>query len=165
MSNASIFIDKLALEKHPEGGWYKRTYQSSFVFSPFKQQAHKRYASTAIYYLLEGNDFSAFHRLKSDEMWHFYFGSPLKIYEIDESGNLKTRLLGNPMTDQSAEFQVTIPANRWFAADLIDKSSFSLIGCTVTPGFDFSDFELATSNLLSNQYPQHTHLIRQFTRS
>ena len=90
---------------------------------------------------MEKNDFSSFHRLKSDETWNFHYGSSLTIYIINEAGILKKVTLGNPLLDENAVFQYTVQANQWFAAEVNDKSSFSLVGCYVSPGFEYRDFE------------------------
>lgn len=164
MANARSVIEQLNLEKHPEGGWFRQTYQSPVLITSSNQHDGTRHASTAIFYLLEGDDFSAFHRLKSDEIWHFYYGSSITLYVIDKHRKIQTYLLGNSLLDGNAAFQVTIPAHHWFAAEVNDKSSFSLIGCTVTPGFEYYDFELANGPLLSEQYSEHTHLINRLTR-
>jgi predicted cupin superfamily sugar epimerase len=123
-----------------------------------------KHAGTAIYYLLEGHDFSAWHSLESDEVWHYYKGSLVNIHVIDMKGNLTTHLLGDPSEYSDASFQVVIPAGHWFAAEPVDKLTFSLIGCTVTPGFDFRDFISADRATLINLFPQHHTLITQFTR-
>jgi predicted cupin superfamily sugar epimerase len=148
--SADYWIEKLQLLKHPEGGWYKEVYrseemiQSSALPSGFSGD---RSISTSIYYLLEGNDFSAFHRIKSDELWHFYTGnSAIEIISI-ETGKLKRQFLGdNPQEYQY--FQVVVPKNTWFAARLINKNGFALVGCTVSPGFHFDDFEMANQELI-----------------
>ena len=162
--NASYFIQKLDLIKHPEGGYYRESYRSHEIIHKEalpKQFNGNRVFSTAIYFLLESNDFSSFHRIKSDEIWHFYTGSSLTIYEIDSNGLLKITILGN--TDNSY-LQHAIPADTWFATEVIDENSYSLIGCTVAPGFDFDDFELGKRNALLQKFPQHTDSILKFTR-
>lgn len=164
MQTALELIKLLDLKKHPEGGYYKRIYESKdFVFAPERFQ-DQRLTVTSIYYLLEGNDFSAFHRIQSDEIWNFYLGSSLTLHIIDEQGALLKIILGNLTIDKNAVFQITIPGNRWFAAEVNNPSSFSLIGCVVAPGFDFKDFELANYDTLIKQYPQHATLIKKFTR-
>lgn len=150
MKNVRFWIDQLALQKHPEGGWFKEVYRSEekiIAGALPKEIKGDRNICTSIYYLLSGEDFSAFHRIKSDEIWHFYTGtSALEITWIDK-GELKKEKLGNqPVLGQS--FQVVIPKNCWFAAQLVDKSGFVLVGCTVAPGFDFKDFEMADDSLL-----------------
>jgi predicted cupin superfamily sugar epimerase len=168
---AKYWIKELNLIKHPEGGYYKRTYYSLSTmatnFSLSNNNDNIRPSMTAIYYLIEQNNFSSFHRLKSDEIWHFYTGDSISIYIIDEQGRLDTIILGNRENDNRAVFQTIVDANKWFAVGLYDESkegAFALVGCTVTPGFDFRDFEIANKEELIKQYPQHSNIINNFTR-
>lgn len=160
---ARYYIDKLGLEKHPEGGYYREIYRAGEMFFtetiPAKK-LNKKNISTSIYFLLNGRDKSLFHRLKSDEIWHFYDGCDVKIYIIDIEGNLSDVQLGK----SSEVFQFVIPKNNWFAAELTDKNSFALVGCTVSPGFDFNDFELADRIKLLKKYPEYERLIKRFTK-
>jgi predicted cupin superfamily sugar epimerase len=151
------WIKRLGLKKHPEGGYYKETYRSDIeVDAP----AGRRNAGTAIYYLLERGQFSAFHRIKSDEVWHFYAGSPLVLYVIDLQGRMKEITLGRP--GRSSVPQAVVRAGCWFAA--APKGRYSLVGCTVAPGFDFRDFEMAERNELVLLYPKHSKVISRYTR-
>ena len=166
MKPARFWIEKLALTAHPEGGWFKETFRSEDEFS--KQQLPERYssprnASTCIYYLLNQTDRSCFHRLQSDESWHYYAGgSPVRLYIISDEGKLETKLLGrDPENNES--FQVHIPRNHWFAAELTNQNDYALVGCTVAPGFNFEDFEMGTFQQLSRNFPQHNELLKQFT--
>ncbi len=164
---ASEIITSLALKPHPEGGYYSQVFKANNkVKSTDKSRYHdeERSAGTSIYYLLKGNDFSAWHKLKSDEIWHYYKGSPVKIYVINNKGILTTTLLGDPLKDPNAVFQLAIAAGDWFAAEPADKKSYSLVGCAVNPGFEFEDFELADRKALSALFPQHADAITQFTR-
>jgi len=113
--------------------------------------------------LLEGNQVSNFHKLKSDEQWHFYNGSTIVIHVIDESGNLNKILLGRNI-ENGETLQTVIKYNSWFAAELADKTSFALIGCTVAPGFDFTDFELGKRDELIKTFPQFRELIYKLTK-
>lgn len=162
-SKARYYIDKLELQKHPEGGFYCEIYRAGEMFFtetiPAKK-LNKKNISTSIYFLLTGRDKSLFHRLKSDEIWHFYDGCDVKLYVIDQNGKLTEHLFGKG----SEIFQLVIPKNNWFAAELTDKNSFALIGCTVAPGFDFKDFELADRKNLLTKYPEHANLIVRFTK-
>src|SRR5277367_5572236 len=159
--DARYWIEKLKLQTHPEGGFYRQTYRANLVLPqvslppPF---TGPRAASTAIYFLLEGVNFSAFHRLRSDELWHFYAGAQLAVHVIDERGKYSEILLGN---DPEAEevLQAVVKAGCWFASEVKDRKSFAVVGCTVAPGFDFDDFELAKREELSRLYPQHRKLI------
>lgn len=152
------------LLKHPEGGYYKEIYRSEEVI--VKEALPARYAtgrniSTSIYYMLAKEQVSHFHKLQSDEIWHFYYGTSLTIYMIDEKGNYAEQKLGRNL-DEGEVLQFVIPKCTWFAAEVNDKKSFSLIGCTVAPGFDFADFELARREVLSAQFPLLKEVIEQF---
>ncbi|MCE4566872.1 cupin domain-containing protein [Maribellus sp. CM-23] len=146
------WIEKLGLARHPEGGWFKEVYRSEEQMLPDPacfQQRGERNVCTSIYYLLEGDDFSAFHRIKSDEIWHYYTGtSAIEVLWID-NGNLRQFVLGVGGKDA---FQAVVPKNTWFAARLADRSGFALVGCTVAPGFQFDDFEMADEKLL-DEFP------------
>jgi len=162
--DASYWIEHLNLLPHPEGGYYKEVYRSG---EEVKRQSlpdrfpGDRSFSTSIYFLLEKDNFSAFHRIKSDEVWHFYDGDPISIYVIDTDGILTLYKLGlSP--DKGIVPQVTIPANTWFASESTGK--FSLVGCTVSPGFDFNDFEMADRGLLIKQLENQHKIIEKFTR-
>ena len=122
-----------------------------------------RSASTSIYFLLEYGEFSAFHRIASDELWHFYDGNTLYIYEIKENGELIKHLLGRDLENCEA-LQILIPAGSWFASRVEVAGGFALCGCTVAPGFDFADFELADRVILQEQFPQHVQLIASLSK-
>jgi hypothetical protein len=160
--DARFWIDRLGLEKHPEGGYFKETYRSEIELN-LPGYGGPRNASTAIYYLLDGQQFSAFHRIKSDEVWHFYAGSPLILYVIDDAGNLHENKLGNN-PDRGEALQTVVKAYCWFAASVSEPDSFSLVGCTVSPGFDFRDLEMGRRADLIRQYPQHSDIIGRYTR-
>jgi hypothetical protein len=165
MIDSEYLIDHLGLKKHPEGGWFREVYRSEEILPEDalpERYAGGRHISTSIYFLLEGNDFSAFHRLGSDETWHFYSGCPLRLLLIHPDGTSASILLGQE-PDKGMLWQYTIPHGTWFAARPLDLNSYSLIGCTVSPGFDFSDFELAVRDKLISAYPTHSSLIEQFT--
>ncbi|CAN5494565.1 cupin domain-containing protein [soil metagenome] len=156
----------MELIQHPEGGFYKEVYRSSDVLK--KQCLPDRFSGdrnvcTSIYYLLPGNTFSSFHRIKSDETWHFYGGTTLSIYIIDVNGFHSVEKLGRDIS-VGESFQITVKAGCWFAAKVDEENSYTLAGCTVSPGFDFADFELADRNILIKEYPEHEALIRQLTR-
>jgi predicted cupin superfamily sugar epimerase len=164
---ATYWIEKLKLEPHPEGGYYRQTYRAGLVLSQEAlppQFTGPRAASTAIYFLLEGENFSAFHCLCSDELWHFYLGAQLAVHVIDECGEYSEILLGSD-PEAGEVLQAVVKAGCWFASQVKDGKSFALVGCTVAPGFDFDDFELAKREELSRLYPQHRKLIKTLTRS
>lgn len=154
------------LKAHPEGGWYSENYRSeeSIAAAALPQRfGGDRSFSTAIYFLLEHGNFSAFHRIKSDECWHFYAGDPLQVFIIGHDGELQIIHLGSNI-EQGEVFQYVVPANCWFASRPAPHSSFCFVGCTVAPGFDFRDFELANAQELSNVYPRHQNIIRELCR-
>ena len=159
-------IAQYNLLPHPEGGYYKETYRSNLVL---KQQSlpnafdGDRSSSTAIYFLLEKGNFSAFHRIKSDECWHFYAGQTLLIYVIDKTGQLEIIKLGNNVLAGEV-FQAVVPADCWFASEPAPHSDFCFVGCTVSPGFDFHDFELANADDLTKNYPEQQSLIERLCR-
>ena len=158
-------IKSLKLIKHPEGGYYRETFRSeSIIPKSILHKTHKddRSFATLIYYMLVNDDISCFHRLRSDEIWHFYEGSDVIIYEINEEGKLNKILLGNKKKSRAVYHHV-IKAGSWFAAELADKSSYCLIGCTVVPGFHFDDFEIGDRNILLKQFPHHKKLIIKMT--
>jgi predicted cupin superfamily sugar epimerase len=160
-SDVKEIIKKLKLSKHIEGGYYKRTYQSSLTTDC---PNGARSINTAIYYLLESHDFSCWHRLKSDEIWHYYAGSDLVIHQIDGKDNLFSTFLGNLLRSTDAKPQCIIPAGNWFSAEVLSPESFTLVGCTVAPGFDFGDFEIGERKNLLKRYPQYETIILKLTR-
>jgi uncharacterized protein len=165
-NSAKYWIDKLGLIAHPEGGYYRETYRASLTIAGEAlppQFTGPRLVSTAIYFLLEGNNFSAFHRLRSDEVWHFYAGGSIVVHVIGEKGDYSELLIGNN-PDAGQVLQAVVKAGCWFASRVQDPQSFALAGCTVAPGFDFEDFEMAERSELVRRYPQHAKLIEQLTR-
>ncbi|MBK8876785.1 MAG: cupin domain-containing protein [Bacteroidetes bacterium] len=157
------YIKNLDLLPHPEGGYYKETYRSSSLFEGTGDFPASRAWSTAIYFLLEENNFSAFHKIKSDETWHFYAGNALEVIELDNAGNLKSSVVGPDILNGQV-LQYTVTAGNWFASRVLKGGSFSLVGCTVSPGFDFRDFEMADRNELLKSFPKHNHIITELTR-
>lgn len=163
---AEQLIVHLQLQPHPEGGFYKEVYRSEGMIAESclpLQFGGSRHFSTSIYYLLQHGDFSAFHRIKSDEIWHFYAGGNLSLHLIDHQGNYQQYTLGNT-TGSGVQFQVVMPAGVWFAAEPEAGTAFTLAGCTVSPGFDFRDFELADRNTLREKYPLHEKIIDRLCR-
>ncbi len=163
---AQYWIEHLGLSPHPEGGHYRATYKSDLTIarSALTGAFHgDRSASTAIYFLLAGKDFSAFHRIASDEVWHFYTGSALVVYVIDPEGNYSELHLGD-RPEAGEAFQAVVKGRCWFASRLKDATGFALAGCTVAPGFEFADFELAKRSELTSAYPAHRKLIEELTR-
>ncbi len=166
MRDAAYWISRLNLTKHPEGGYYRSTYASPVQIAQSALPpgfTGPRLASTAIYFLVDGSNFSAFHRLQSDEVWHFYAGSALIIHVIAPDGPASEILLGDD-PESGESFQCVVKAGCWFGARVRDSKSFALVGCTMAPGFDFEDFELATRAELTGLFPQHRELIERLTR-
>ena len=163
---ADYWIKHLRLKPHPEGGYYQETYRSPEIIA--RTDLPKRYKgsrsfTTAIYFLLRGNQFSAFHRLKSDEIWHFYEGSPLLIRLTTKNKRISTVKLGLN-ADNGEQPQIVIKSGTWFAAELGEANSYTLIGCTVAPGFDFADFEMGARKTLCRKFPRHLAMITRLTK-
>jgi uncharacterized protein len=154
-------ISKLGLKQHPEGGFFAETFRSEYLVE-LREDKRFRSLCTIIYYLLPGDQFSSFHSIRSDEIWHFYLGSSVTLHVIKEDGKLNEIRLGTNVQKEEL-LQVVINANSWFAASVNDTSSFSLMGCTVSPGFDFGDWTLANRKELSTKYPQHEQIISKYT--
>ena len=165
---AAFWIGHLELSKHIEGGYFSEVYKSAAVVQPTRLPAHftsttPRHFCTHIYFLLEEGQFSALHRIKSDELWHFYDGDPIIIFEIEASGQLIKHVLGNDPAKNQSLFTV-VKAGSWFGAALEDKSEFALVGCTVSPGFDYADFEMAVREEMIRLFPSQKETIERLTR-
>ena len=164
--NAKQIIQQLNMEPHPEGGYYRETYRSQTMLPAASLPPEfngGRPAGTSIYFLLTGDTFSAFHRLRSDELWHYHIGDSACVHIIHPDGRHEMVKVGPDLAD-GQQFQCIIPAGTWFAASVENPDGFILTGCTVAPGFDFHDFELADRKTLISQFPQHTELITRYTR-
>jgi predicted cupin superfamily sugar epimerase len=164
--DAGYWIEKLQLELHPEGGYFRQSYKADMVVARAVLPAGfagDRAVSTAIYFLLEGENFSAFHRLRSDEVWHFYAGEPLVVHVIEPEGKCSRILLGRDL-EAGQVLQAVVRAGCWFASHVADWNSFAVVGCTVAPGFEFEDFELGKRAELAARYPQHWGLVERSTR-
>ena len=163
--DTDYWIKNLNLQAHPEGGFYKETYRAVETLSVQSLPARfdgERNFSTAIYFLLRSQDRSVFHRIKSDELWHFYQGSTLSIYILTDRGLLIKKLGNNLLHGES--LQVVVPANCWFGARVEEPEAYALCGCTVSPGFDFHDFEMADRAELLKKYPGYEKEIVHLTR-
>jgi uncharacterized protein len=164
---ANYWIRKLGLQRHPEGGWFREVYRASEAIPRRGLPARypgPRACSTSIYFLLARSEFSAFHRLRSDEVWHFYAGSPVRLYLIGRDACLRTLRLG-PLLARGQRFQALVPAGVWLAAEVAGRAAYALVGCTVAPGFEHADFELAQRENLCRRVPRHAALIRRLTRA
>ncbi|OZI29177.1 hypothetical protein CEG14_21355 [Bordetella genomosp. 1] len=161
-SPAATLIARLGLQPHPEGGHYLETYRAGLRVT--RPDGEVRDAATAILYLLDGQAYSAWHRIRSDETWHFHAGHTLLVHVLQADGALSTHRLGNTLEDARAVFQATVPAGCWFAAELeapAGPRAYALAGCTVAPGFEFSEFELADAEALVRAHPAHAALLRR----
>jgi predicted cupin superfamily sugar epimerase len=160
---AAELITRLKLSRHPEGGWYRESYRATGIVAanllPQRFEGDRAF-STAIYFLLERGDISALHRIKSDELWHFYSGAALTVHVITPEGDYYPLKIGSDLA-AGESFQAVVPANCWFGAE--PEGEYSLVGCTVAPGFDFADFEMGTREQLLRRFPAHASVILSLT--
>lgn len=156
---AAYFIKKLEMLPHPEGGFYKEIYRSTAVIR--NSDGNQRNVSTAIYFLLEKENKSHFHRIKSDELWFHHAGDTLEILSI-QNGELTSTFLGKDL-ENGEVLQTTIPANTWFASRMKSYQGFGLVSCTVAPGFDFADFEMAIKEELLKEFPHLENIIEEMS--
>ncbi|ALC91815.1 cupin [Bacillus sp. FJAT-18017] len=155
MNNAEYWIKKLELEPHPEGGYFKQTFKSDQVLEGTEKALY-----TSIYFLLKSGDISHLHRLKSDELWYFHAGNALSVHMIHENGEYEEARLG--LNAEKGEVpQVAVPKHTIFGSSLLEEDGFALVGCMVSPGFEFEEFELFTQAELLRDYPQHKVIIEK----
>jgi len=167
MDRIERIIDKLNLMPHPEGGYFRETYRDALKLdkdSLGPEYTGDRNCATCIYFLLTSDSFSAFHKIRQDEIWHFYQGAPIRLHLISPQGEYSNVLIGSDM-DQGQMPQFVVPKGFWFAGATVNDNDYSLLGCTVSPGFDFDDFELGRREELISSFPQHRELIVEFTRN
>jgi uncharacterized protein len=160
-------VEFYQLQPHPEGGYFKETYRSAQRMPASALPdiyGGERAFATAIYFLIEKDNFSAFHRICSDETWHFYTGGPLRVHVLHPDGGYEQLTVGNDFTNGQL-FQATVPGGCWFASECAPGVDFSFVGCTVAPGFDFADFELARAADLIKDYPAQVALIERLCRA
>ncbi|MFB3896728.1 MAG: cupin domain-containing protein [bacterium] len=161
-------IKILNLKPHPaEGGYFAETYRAKEIIPKSGlpgRYDHNRVMSTAIYFMITADTYSAMHRLKSDEVFHFYFGDPVEMLNLcpDDSGRVIT--IGNDLMN-GMQPQVVVPNGVWQGARLHQGGKFALLGTTVAPGFEYPDFELGNRDKLIKQYPQYRELIISLTKS
>ncbi len=153
--NANEWKVELALEPHPEGGHFHRFFASPVTVRTARGE---RPTMTAIHYLLEAGEYSAWHRLKSHELWHWHDGGPLLIHCLDDAG-LTTHRLG-----PGGRMTLPIAPGIWFASEPAVGTDFALVSCTVSPGFDFADFEWGDAGELARTYPDNAQLIEHLRR-
>jgi len=163
--SAEQVIRLLGLKPHPEGGHFTELFRSTLSVS---SAAHPgvRAASTAIYFLLKQGEFSALHRVRSDEVWHHYAGDAIELHAFDEAGHTLRRL-GSDLAGGERPVAV-IPTGVWQAARIVDgagpRHGYALCGCTVSPGFDFADFELPSREEMLTKLAMHSEWVRALTR-
>lgn len=165
-NGASYWIERLGLQPHPEGGYFRETYRSTATIDGCclaPGYDGPRAVSTAIYFLLEGTQTSRLHRLRSDEMWHHYAGAALELHLIRPDGTHACRRVGPGARDDEAP-QLLVEAGVWFGATVCDPDSYALVGCTVAPGFDFRDFEMPGREELLRRFPRHREIIARLSR-
>ena len=154
-SQINYWVEKLGLERHPEGGYYRETYRSPL-------QYEGRNLSTHIYYLLPGNRYSRFHRLQFDEHWYFHFGASMRLYFLYDSGQVSEYHLGiHP--EKGEQLSVLVPRGTIFGGEVTDQDSFTLVSCHMSPGFHFEDFEMFTQQQLVERFPHQKTLIQKLT--
>lgn len=164
MYTADYFVKNLNMIPHPEGGFYKEIYASEENITSRELEVDfegSRKLWTSIYFLLRDGEVSNFHRLKSDEMWYYHSGSPLTIYMISPEGQLITEQLGINV-ENGEKPQVLVPKNYIFGSAM-NNQGYALVGCMVSPGFEFRDFELFERNFLLEKYPQYKEIILKLT--
>lgn len=159
-TNAAYWTNHLNLLPHPEGGFYKEVYRSDKEVTRAGSGVVKQ-ACTSIYYLLEGEDYSGFHRIQSDEIWYFHKGSPLHIHVISAAGEHEIHELSDTET---GSLSLVVPAGLWFASELPAKAGYALVSCAVAPGFDFTEFEMADKDNLKSEFPAHTAAFDRWCR-
>ncbi len=166
MNSIEQLIAKLDLQPHPEGGYFRETYRSDGNITskclPDNYSGDRNYA-TGIYFLLTSDTFSAFHKIHQDEMWHFYDGAAIRLHIISPEGTYSEVLIGKDLNNNEYP-QFVVPGGHWFAAEVSGKNAFSLAGCTVSPGFDFADFNMPSRDELLALYPQHADVVQKLTR-
>lgn len=160
-------VARFELDPHPEGGYFREVYRSGIEIThpaiPPELNSTRR-TGTLIYFLLSGQDFSAFHRVRwSDEIWHLYAGGPLELHVIDGRGRYERRLVTSDL--EHGEPTTVIRGGHWQAARLAAGAAWAFGGCTVAPGFEFADFEMPPRTELLAEFPEHSSIIRALTRA
>ncbi len=159
-TQAEILIERLNLKPlAQEGGYFRETYRAERKVDVVSEKS----ISTCIYFLIADGTFSAFHKLPSDEIWHFYAGDPVELSIIDKDGELHVRRLDASLLEGTAP-QVVVPAGCWQGARLAGAGKFALLGCTVAPAFDFSDYVHGHRQNLLDEFPEHRQTILNLTR-
>ncbi len=151
-------IEHYGLTPHPEGGFYRRSHASSVSMT---YRGSERPVGTAILFLLKAGQYSRLHRIPQDEMWHFYLGGPLRLVLIRPDGDTQEVILGQDI-GAGQEVQYCVPGGSWFGATPDQGSDYSLVGCTVSPGFRMDELQLGEAKDLHAQFPSATHIIDEF---
>ncbi|MER2260807.1 MAG: cupin domain-containing protein [Psychrobacillus sp.] len=154
---ASYYMEHLGLEPHAEGGYFRSTFASEDTLNT---NGSSRKLFTSIYFLLEEKDISHLHRLKSDELWYFHGGDPLIVHVIDSKGIYHEYKLGLDIVNGETP-QIIVHKNSIFGSSVSEGGAFSLVGCMVSPGFEYEDFELFTQDELLEKYPEHASVIQK----
>lgn len=160
--NARYWIDRLGLIAHPEGGYFRETYRAAGGVALPGRYGGPRSFSTAIYFLLERGQVSKLHRIASDEVWHFHTGGAVTVHALTPDGHRHDLRLGLDF-DAGQRPQAMVGAGNWFGASLADDAEFALVGCTVAPGFEFEDFEMANRETLLKRFPEHAEFVTRMT--
>jgi len=164
MEDYRFYLDRLNMMAHPEGGFYRRNWQS-LLSGDLKDTTGKivfasRPVGSSILYLLPSSMVCKWHRVKCDEMWHFYQGVALRMYSLTPQNGLEIQVLGTDIAHGELP-QIIIPRNTWIAAELAEDHDFSLCGCTLWPAFSYTDFELAEPAALADDFPAHRDIIER----
>lgn len=160
--SVSEIIEHLNLEPLPlEGGYFRQTYQTDRLIDSGK--GSQRPLCTCIFFLLTPDAFSALHWLQEDEVYHFYLGDPVELFEIAEDGRLTRTVLGKDL-HQGQQVQHAVFANRWQGSRLADGGNWALLGTTMAPGFTWEDFSLGNRKDLAAKFPRHQEIILHLTR-
>jgi Uncharacterized conserved protein len=161
METATQWVQYLNLAAHPEGGFFKEIYRSDIELNISSKYSGQRNLATSIYYMLESGQVSKLHRLKSDEIWYFHYGAALKVH-VFHNGTYQCYTLGTSLNHNQV-LQLIIPAGVVFGAEVTEPSSFSILGCMVSPGFHFDDFELISGNEMYAYFPDQKSIIQLLT--
>lgn len=160
----SLLVEQLNMEEHPEGGYYAPAFRSEQLLdtTTFENKRWKgpRSLYSSIYYLLKKGQYSCWHRIASDEMWHFYEGDPIILHVLTQDGTYYSKVLGNSSTEIC--YQWVVKGGDWFAAISDGVKGYSLAGCSLAPGFDFADFEIGKEEELLEHYRNQETIIHKF---
>ena len=162
---ADQIIELLGLEPHPEGGFFAETYRAALTLPEDglpPEYGGPRAAGTAIYYMIRPDSPSRMHRVRSDEVYHFYLGDPAELLLLEPHGEGRTITLG-PDLAAGQRPQAVVPGGVWQGCRVLPGGEFALLGATVAPGFDYADFELADGDTLMKAYPEHAGALTALT--